>query len=194
MTATGILIGNTTCPVSADNVAFVDDNQVMNQRFGVFLSNAECVKVSDNHIHDNNSQFGDAHGIDILNSRNNLVTKNIIERNGANRLGGVSDSGIQLLNGSSGDTSGNHVQNNFVSDNCGDGIAAVFGAHDNEVLKNSARFNGENTVGGQCLAVGTGTFFDLAERNAGSGNVWNKNNQCRTSSATIPQNVCSPVE
>jgi parallel beta-helix repeat protein len=197
LTATGIIIADTACPVPADNVALVDGNEVMNQRFGVFLTSAECVKISDNHIHDNNSQFGDAHGIDIVDSRNNVVMKNIIESNGANRLqvAGVSDSGIQLVNGvPSGDTSGNHIQNNFVSNNCGDGIAAMIGAHDNTVLKNSARFNGDSTFGGQCLGPPLGTFFDLAERNAGPGNVWNPNNQCRTSSATIPAGVCSPVE
>jgi hypothetical protein len=39
-----------------------------------------------------------------------------------------------------------------------------------------------------------GTFFDLAERAAGAGNVWNPNNQCRTNSATIPGGVCGPLE
>ena len=194
LTATGIFIGQTTCPSSGNAVAVVDGNEVMNQRFGVFLTTAECVKVSDNHIHDNNSQFGDAHGVDITNSRNNVVMKNIIERNGANRLSGVSDSGIQLLNGATGDTFNNQIHNNFVSDNCGDGIAVEIDAHDNTISKNAARFNSTSTYGGQCLAVADGTFFDLAERTPGSGNVWHPNNQCRTNSASIPPGVCGPME
>jgi len=194
--ANGIQIVNTTCPSPAENVAIIDGNEVLNQRFGVILQNAECVKISDNYVHDNNSRFGDAHGVDLIDSRNNLVMKNIIERNGANRIiGDVSDSGIQLVNGSpSGDTSGNQIHGNSVSDNCGDGIAAVVGANNNSVIKNVARFNSDSTLGGQCLPASPGQFFDLAERGAGAGNVWNPNNQCRTSSATIPVGVCGPAE
>jgi len=195
--ANGIQVVNTVCPPSMDNIAIVDGNEVMNQRFGIMLTSAECVKISDNYIHDNNSQFGDAHGIDLINSRNNLVMKNLIERNGANRIvmADISDSGIQLVNGvPGGDTSGNLIHGNSVGNNCGDGIAAVVGANNNTVIKNEARFNGDSTLGGQCLAVAPGTFFDLAERSAGPGNAWNPNNQCRTQSATIPAGVCGPGE
>lgn len=194
LAANGIMIVATACGNGNANVVLLDGNVVNNQRNGIALSNAECVKISDNHLHDNNSQFGDAHGLNIANSRLNTATKNIIERNGANRLGGVSDSGIQLLNGATGDTFGNEIVDNFVSDNCGDGIAAVVGAHDNTVKKNSARFNSTSTAGGQCLLVPVGVFFDLAERSAGPGNVWHPNNQCRTNSATIPPGVCNPSE
>jgi len=123
--------------------------------------------------------------------------KNVVVRNGASRfpLNAVPDSGIQLLNGSpSGDTSGNQIHSNAVNDNCGDGIAAVLGANNNTIIKNTARFNGDSTLSGQCLSVAAGTFFDLAERSAGAGNAWNPNNLCRTQNGTIPAGVCNPGE
>ncbi|MBM3737214.1 MAG: hypothetical protein FJW39_15645 [Acidobacteria bacterium] len=191
----GILVASVSCVVPGDFLVHVTGNDVSNQSIGIFLDNAECVRVFDNHVHDNNSRFGDAHGIDLLNSRNNFIHKNMLDRNGAGRIGGVSDSGIQLLNGAlAGNTSNNIVQQNIVSDNCGDGINATIGANNNTIVNNTARFNGQAAFGGQCLVPPAGTFFDLVERMGGPGNVWNPNNKCRTSGPTIPVGVCGPAE
>lgn len=191
----GVLLLNVKCaPGSVAPVAVVKNSDISDQSVGVFLQNAECVQVSSNYLHDNNGLSGDAHGIDLLNSRNNTIVRNTIERNGTNRSGATGDAGIQLYNGVNGDTSNNSIVANIVNNNCGDGIVAATGANNNTIERNSVRFNGTSALNGQCLAQLAPTFFDLAERTAGPGNAWNPNNRCRTNSPTIPAGVCGPLE
>jgi parallel beta-helix repeat protein len=184
----GVVIVNTACAHPHDTAAEIHDNEISNHLHGIQLSNAFCVSVVGNYIHDNNGMFGDAHGIDVIASGNNAIHNNLIERNGTNKN---IDSGISLLNA---DAANNTIEQNDVSNNCGDGIAARNGAHDNEITKNVARFNGTNTLDGQCVAPIGPIFFDLADRLAGPGNVWDPNNQCLTQSVGIPPGVCNPGE
>ena len=87
-------------------------------------------------------------------------------------------------------TSGNQVFSNYVTNNCGDGITLNNGAHHNTVSANVALNNSTSTLGGRCAFAPANTFFDVSDRNEGTGNVWNQNNTCKTQSAGIPAGVC----
>jgi parallel beta-helix repeat protein len=188
----GILIGKTSCAAASGNsaAATVTNSEISNHSQGIQLSDAECVKVDSNVIHDNNS-LGDSHGIDLIGSANNTISGNNLYANGGNNSLGNPDSGITMLLAGS---TGNTVTNNTVLNNCGNGIVAFNGAGGNTISANTVRFNASSLTP-QCRAVpAVSPFLDLAEINAGAGNVWNANNLCRTQSAGIPAGVCNPGE
>jgi hypothetical protein len=191
MNAVGVVVGQTKCspptlaPVWSATVEF---NDISNHMMGVQLTNTSCVLVSGNTIHDNAGSYGDSHGIDVIGSSYNTISTNTVTRNGANLgiIGGV-DGGIMLLNSA---TTGNQVVNNNVSGNCGDGITTRNGAQDNNIVLNVAVNNSVSTLGARYAFAPIGTFFDVAERNQGPGNIWNANNTCKSQSAGIPGGVC----
>jgi nitrous oxidase accessory protein NosD len=187
----GVLIDQTSCVVATLAPSFagvVEFNDISNQTMGVQLSGASCVLVTGNNIHDNAGAQGDSHGIDLIASGNNVISTNIVTRNGANLgVNGGVDGGIMLLNSTSAQ---NHVWFNYVTNNCGDGITIRNSAHDNNVEGNTALNNSTSTLGGRCVKVQPGTFFDVADRNEGAGNVWNPNNTCKTQGPGIPNGVC----
>jgi hypothetical protein len=183
----GILIANTTCTISAlapAPSALVQFNDVSNQTMGVQLSSAQCTQVTGNFLHDNQSFNGDAHGVDVINSPYNTINANIITRNGVNT--GI-DGGITLVDSAA---SNNQILQNFVFQNCGNGITVFNGGHNNVIASNVALDNSTNTLNGRCATVPVGKFYDLAAVNEGAGNVWNPNNTCKTSSPGVPAGVC----
>lgn len=192
--ATGIEVTGTFCPTPPDTIINIHDNDVSNHREGIELEQACCVNVGFNHVHDNNSDPVECHGILAANSCNNNFNNNLVERNGEN-LG--RDGGLTIRGGGS---ANNTVTHNDVSTNCGDGISVRFGANSNQVVNNEARNNSTSTLGGQCFAVPPGVFFDLAAVNDGAGNMWNRNNKCLTegnvgiNASPIPAGVCNPGE
>jgi hypothetical protein len=188
----GVVIADTQCAgpatVAPGWASVVNFNDISEQEMGVQLAGASCVLVTGNNIHDNAGVTGDSHGIDVIASSENTIMANAILRNGANlgENGGI-DGGIKLLNAGS---FANQVLYNYVVDNCGDGITAQNGAHDNNITLNVALNNSTSTNGGKCVAVPVGTFFDVSDRNEGTGNIWNTNNTCKTKNAGIPAGVC----
>ncbi|MCX6606777.1 MAG: right-handed parallel beta-helix repeat-containing protein [Acidobacteria bacterium] len=194
----GILLVGISCPVATRVSASVTHNTVENQSVGIMLDSASCTTIFSNTVQDNNGRFGDSHGIKLVNSSRNLISLNSLTRNGANRQGGVPDSGINILAGAGDRFSKSGFPRRFcgnkVTSNCGDGIANANGASNNIFELNVARYNGLSQTSQQCMAAAPGVFFDLAERNSGFGNNWNPNNTCRTNSVTIPNGVCNPFE
>lgn len=192
--ATGILVTGIVCPTPLDTIVNIHGNDVSNHLEGIELVGACCVNVGHNHVHDNNSDPVECHGIKGVNACNNNFNNNLVERNGEN-LG--RDGGLTLTGAGS---FGNTVTHNDVSTNCGDGLSARSGAHDNQTVNNEARNNGTSNLGGQCFAPPPpGSFFDLAAVFDGTGNKWNNNNQCLTegsigSPSPIPASVCNPGE
>jgi hypothetical protein len=189
----GIAVGSASCffafaPVPS---AVLKSNDVSNHNMGIQLSQSNCAAVLGNSVHDNNGP-ADSHGIDVLNTADSTINRNLVHANGGNSSVGNPDSGITLLGTGS---SGNTVVNNTVLNNCGNGIVTFNGAQDNNIVHNVARFNATSLFP-QCrpASVDLPKFFDLAEFNEGPGNNWNPNNKCRTQSAGIPAGVCNPGE
>jgi len=183
----GVLVNATQCQFSffaPSNAVNVEFNDISQQTQGVQLDNAQCVLVAGNYIHDN-AGFSDTHGIDLISSSNNIIITNQVLRNGLNAS--HPGNGIQVFNASNGGNSGfNDLQFNFVTDNCGDGIALLNGAHNNNVATNFALNNATNP---KCGEVGFG-FWDLDGATQGAGNIWNPNNVCKTQGPGVPAGVC----
>ena len=186
----GVLIRSTTCSINSFAVgwsAIVELNDISQQTQGVQLDLANCVLVAGNQIHDNRGAFGDTHAIDLISSSFNVISTNFAARNGRN-VG--NDNGIQAFNASNGGAStSNQIVFNYVIQNCGDGIALRNGASFNNVAANTVLNNGNSVQGGLCV-LPSSPFYDLADRNEGSGNIWNPNNACITQSPGIPAGVC----
>jgi hypothetical protein len=187
----GVVIAQTKCSIGILALGYsatVEYNDVSNVTQGVQVSSASCVLVSANYLHDTSGAYGDTHGIDVIAAGNNTISSNIVMRNGNNQglTGGV-DGGIMLLNSGS---NGNLVFQNYVADNCGDGITARNGAQNNNIFLNFSYNNSVSTQGGKCVFAPIGSFFDVSDRAEGPGNTWNKNNSCKSQSAGIPAGVC----
>jgi hypothetical protein len=189
----GIAIGNAGCFFALAPIpsAVLRSNDVSNHNMGIQLSQTGCAVVLENTVHDNNGP-ADSHGIDVIDTSNSTINRNMVHANGGNSSVGNPDSGITLLGSTS---SGNTVVNNTVLNNCGNGIVAFNSAQNNNIVHNVARFNATSLLP-QCrpASVDLVKFFDLAEFNQGPGNTWNPNNKCRTQSPGIPVGVCNPGE
>src|SRR5206468_1976605 len=118
----GILIGNTIC---AGGDSQVKNNEISNVAMGIQLSDAQCVKVMDNDIHNNASVTNNTPGILLLSSSNNTIKKNFVHANGSNFAPNASNpaGAVQMMNGAV----GNDIVNNTVVNNCTNGISAFDG-------------------------------------------------------------------
>ncbi len=182
--ATGIMVTGTVCPDPPDTIVVLLDNDVSNHLEGIKLVGASCVNVRRNVVHDNDSDPFECHGILLINSGTNNIGKNLVFANGENLF---RDGGLTLTGGG---TTGNTVERNDASNNCGDGISARFLATGNKIVNNVAR--GNPTTLPKC-GLPPGFFADLAEIAAGP-NKWNKNNRCNTQAGIVPAGVCKPGE
>ncbi len=126
--STGIEVMGTICPVPADTIVNIKGNVVSNHREGIELSDAQCVNVHRNVVHDNNADPVECHGIVLHDSSFNNIGHNDIFSNGEN-LG--TDGGLTLKSSSS-----NTIQSNKVFGNFGSGISLRFGSAANEVTDN----------------------------------------------------------
>ncbi len=198
----GIAIGDVHCALSFFAPSFsavIQYNDISNQTTGITIDAVNCAVFSSNYVHDNSSGTADSHGVVLFNSSYNFVTGNIVVRNGTNQNAvGYPDSGIAVhvdtLGVNPGST-GNQIAGNDVSNNCGDGIELGNGSKPGgnlvaatNVSTNFVMNNSTSTLAGQCRAVVAGTFFDMANRNAGA-NTWNTNNACKTKLG-VPAGVC----
>jgi large repetitive protein len=187
----GVVVGQTNCNIgilSLGPSALVELNDISQQTQGVQLSQANCVTVTANNIHDNRGGYGDDHGIDLISSSFNTISANLVTHTGLN-FGTAS--GIQAFTAVNGPTStGNQIQLNYVIQNCGDGITLGNGASLTTVAGNTSLNNGNSTQNNVCILPAVGTFFDLADRNEGPGDTWNANNTCQTSNPGVPAGVC----
>jgi parallel beta-helix repeat protein len=139
----------------------IHGNTVENQTEGIELVNVTAVgavsgNVGFNTLRRNNSDPNQCSGVFAFNTSGLNFNNNVVTLNGESL--GI-DSGI-ILQGSS--TGGNTVVHNQVNNNFGDGISLRFGAHDNQIVNNSAV--------GNPSSPGTIPFFDLAQRFAGANN------------------------
>jgi parallel beta-helix repeat protein len=190
----GILIRGSNCPNEDGNIHLGtgenSGNDLSNANQGIAI-NGSCVHVVHNRIHHNNSNFSvPSNGILLNNASENVVRGNEVFMNGDpidvadEVLGG--DGGITMRNLSR----FNHITNNVVSENFGDGISVRSGSEDNKIDNNSMFFNGLNSPG---------VFFDAAGKGAPGGppgssplNQWNENNQCLTQNEEVPPGTCEP--
>lgn len=186
--AEGILVEFTVCPNPRSTIVNIHGNNVSNQREGIMLENANCVNVGFNSVHDDNSDPVECHGILANGSGSNNFNNNTVTRNGENL---ATDGGLTLEGPGS---ANNTITHNNVSGNCGDGISARFGATNNNTTNNLAEDNSTSSLSGRCFDPVPGFFADLAARSDGSGNVWNKNNECETQLGNIPAGVCRPSQ
>jgi hypothetical protein len=191
----GILVRGTSLSSAIDIFA----NSVDNHTAGIKLENAKGVEIRSNFAHDNNGGVGsmpnaltgEAHGIHVLDSTNNVIHNNLVIDNGVNI---TDDSGI-ILDGAS---FNNRVNSNNVSFTNGDGISVRGGAANNVIDANQVLYNTST----ETIPDPSRTFFDLAIRTGGGANTFNANNRCETESAddpntgtkAVPANVCNSGE
>ncbi len=191
----GILIRGSNCPDQDGNIHIGtgenSGNDLSNANQGIAI-NGNCVHVVHNRVHDNNSTSSvPSNGILLNNADNNVIRGNEVFNNGDPTPGDNTeqDGGITLRN----ESRFNHVTNNVVNENFGDGISVRSGSEDNKMDNNTMLFNGAE-------ASGT-VFFDAAGRQAPGGppgsaplNEWNQNNVCVTQNAEVPPGVCGTAE
>jgi hypothetical protein len=200
-TAIGIFIRSVACPDSPFApfiTGAIYSNQVANQVTGILLVNSSCLQLFGNQASNNNGGNGGGHGIAVAGGGRNWIYRNTVTNNGLNRN---FDSGIDLThsfeNSVLEEANQNVVLSNQVSNNCGDGVAVGSSinnaANNNNILMNTAKFNGEGSHDGLCDLTRINPFHDLAQY-SGSGNAWNPNNVCHTQTANIPAGVCNPNE
>ncbi len=188
--ATGILIQNTACPTTV-----IDGNTVLNHQTGVKLETAQCVKLAHNTMQYNSSITGESHGIHAVNSGDLTITVNQVKENGLNihtyAGGGLFDGGI-TVEGTLAGVAGSRITQNYVAQNCGDGISTRNAAADNTIANNEARYNNPDMDASRCYGHEQGVVFDLADRNTAPGaNKFAKTNDCRTAGPGIPAGVCA---
>lgn len=181
----GVLIRGSTC--SGDTQIHIgtgqfSGNEMMNHNQGIAI-NGSCVSVIHNIVHDNDSNGSvPSNGILLNQATNNVVRGNEVFSNGDEVDNTNQDGGITLRNLSR----NNHIVNNEVLSNFGDGISVRTGSELNLIDNNIMLFNG---------GVLTGTvYFDAAGRGAGPANKWNQNNQCVTQNPEVPPGVCGADE
>jgi hypothetical protein len=188
----GVLVSNTLCTVGTVALpsVTVDSNDISNHLQGIQVQNGGCAVVTGNTVHDNDGPQS-SYGIALVNATHSSVLNNFVYANGSNNLLLPPDAGIAM---SGLGTQYNSVSNNTVIANCGDGIASIAGASNNNVALNVARFN-PLPIAGQCRPTSTDfKGYDLATTNSQPNN-WNPNNLCRTQTAVdIPAGVCNPGE
>lgn len=193
----GVLIRGATC--GGLNIHIGGGNSMGNDISGAnqgVAINGDCVEVVQNRIHNNNSHVAvrnafptvpPSNGILINNGSFNDVRGNDVFNNGDNDE--TIDSGIRVrVNSSS-----NHIRNNMVLDNLGDGILMESGSNSNKI--------DNNTMVGNGAALSGTVFFDAAGREAPGGppgseplNEWNQNNMCVTQNAEVPPGTCGADE
>ena len=164
-------------------------NDLSNHNQGIAI-NGSCVSVVQNRTHDNNSNGSvPSNGILINGGSNNVVRGNEVYNNGDRVDSTEQDGGVTLRNRAN----QNHVLNNKVTENFGDGISVRSGSFDNKMDDNTMLFNGGPLSGS--------LFYDAAGRGAPGGrpgseplNEWNQNNRCLTQNEEVPPGTCSPDE
>ena len=186
----GIIVRGSTC--SGDKQHHLGtgqkpSNDISNHNQGIAI-NGSCVSVVQNRVHHNNSNGAvPSNGILINGGSRNVVRGNEVFENGDAVDSTEQDGGITLRNRAQ----ENHVTNNDVTDNFGDGISVRTGSVNNKVDNNLSLFNG---------GAGAGTlFYDAAGRGAPGGppgseplNEWNQNNRCLTQNEEVPPGTCEP--
>ena len=161
-------------------------NDVSNHNQGIALHDADCVTVVHNRSHANNSTLAfrpgivfdpPSNGILLTDSSRNVLRGNEVFLNGDGDPEFGGDAGIGLRVEEPGDaTAENHITNNLVNENMGDGISVRSGSADNKIDNNTMLRNGRPLSGT--------VFYDAAGRGAQGGrpgssplNEWNKNNR-----------------
>ena len=162
-------------------------NDLSHANQGVAI-NGSCVSVVHNRVHHNNSNGSvPSNGILINAGSSNVVRGNEVFENGDAVDSTEQDGGITLRNRAN----GNHVTNNEVTENFGDGISVRTESFNNKIDNNLMLLNG---------GAGAGTlFYDAAGRDAPGGppgseplNEWNQNNRCLTQNEEVPPGTCEP--
>ncbi len=191
----GILIRGTSCPGGEGNIHLgtgeQSGNDLSNANQGIAI-NGSCVHVVHNVVHHNNSTHSvPSNGILLNNASGNVVRGNQVFMNGDQPETDLekSDGGITLRNNSR----DNHITNNIVNDNLGDGISVRLGSERNKIDNNTMLRNGAHTSGT--------LYYDAAGRQAPGGppgseplNEWNQNNVCVTQNEEVPPGTCGPEE
>jgi hypothetical protein len=183
ISSTQCSIGSFFLPTSESSAEF---NDISQYNVGFQLLASSCVRVAGNIIHDNSGPKSTA--LWVYDTSNSTITTNQVYNNMLNT--GYVTAGIFVygLNspGSPPDNF-NQIQNNYVFQNCGDGIALSTNANMNNVSGNVALNNG---LSSKCpLANFTGHDFDGVSE--GVGNVWSTNNTCHTEGPGVPAGVCN---
>lgn len=156
-------------------------NEIMHHNQGIAI-NGSCVSVVHNIVHDNDSNGSvPSNGILLNQATNNVVRGNEVFNNGDEVDNLQEDGGITIRNNSR----NNHITNNEVLSNFGDGISVRQASFDNRIDNNIMLFNGGALAGT--------LYYDAAGRASGP-NQWNQNNQCVTQNAEVPPGVCGAEE
>ncbi|MBW3613695.1 MAG: right-handed parallel beta-helix repeat-containing protein [Actinobacteria bacterium] len=157
-------------------------NEMMNHNQGIAI-NGSCVSILHNKVHDNDSNGSvPSNGILLNQSSNVVVRENEVVNNGDEVDDFFQDGGITLRNQSR----NNHIVNNVVNSNYGDGISVRLGSEANLIDNNTMLFNG---------GIYSGIlYYDAAGRGSGPGNKWNQNNVCVTQNEEVPPGVCGTTE
>lgn len=195
----GILIRGSNCSETNPELGNIhigtgqsSGNDLSNANQGIAI-NGSCVHVVHNRVHDNNSNTSvPSNGVLINGGNANVVRGNEVFKNGDPFPfdDTAQDGGITMRNRAS----GNHITNNIVNGNFGDGISVRQFSFDNKMDNNTMLGNGVE-------ASGT-VFYDAAGRLApgeptGSllvANTWNLNNVCVTQNQEVPPGVCGTTE
>lgn len=194
----GILIRQSSCSETNPELGNIhigtgqsSGNDLSNANQGIAI-NGSCVHVVHNRVHDNNSNTSvPSNGILINGGSGNVVRGNEVFKNGDPFPfdDTAQDGGITLRNRAN----QNHIENNVVNENFGDGISVRTESFDNKMDNNTMLGNG---------ALGGGTvFYDAAGRDAPGGppgssplNEWNQNNVCVTQNEEVPPGTCGTGE
>lgn len=192
----GVIVRGGTCGGQGIHIGGGNSqgNDISGNNQGVAI-NGDCVEVKQNRVHNNNSHVAlrqlfpfvpPSNGILINNGSFNDVNGNEVFNNGDNDE--TIDSGIRVRQNSS----RNHIRNNVVNDNLGDGILMESGSNSNKIDNNTMLRNGAPFSGI--------LFFDAAGRGAPGGppgssplNEWNQNNTCITQNEEVPPGTCGDV-
>jgi Right handed beta helix region len=193
----GILIRQSSCSETNPEMGNIhigtgesSGNDLSNANQGIAI-NGNCVHVVHNRVHDNNSNTSvPSNGILINGGSENVVRGNEVFKNGDPADDTEQDGGITMRNRAS----RNHITNNVVNDNVGDGISVRSFSFDNKMDNNTMLRNGAELSGT--------VFYDAAGRLApgeptGSlllANTWNQNNVCVTQNQEVPPGVCGTLE
>lgn len=191
----GILIRGAQCTGGVSNIHLgtgqSKGNDLSHANQGIAI-NGSCVSVVHNRVHNNNSTDSvPSNGILINGGSNNVVRANEVFANGdpPERDNLKQDGGITMRNRAN----NNHITNNIVNDNLGDGISVRTESFSNKMDNNTMLRNGAETSGT--------LYYDAAGRDAPGGypgdsplNEWNPNNVCITQNAEVPPGICGATE
>lgn len=181
----GVLIRGSTCAGDTQihiGTGQFSGNEMMNHNQGIAI-NGSCVSVIHNIVHDNDSNGSvPSNGILLNQASNNVVRGNEVFNNGDEVDPINQDGGITMRNNSR----NNHIVNNEVLSNFGDGISVRLGSEANFIDNNIMLLNG-----GALAGI---VYYDAAGRGSGPLNKWNQNNQCVTQNPEVPPGVCGADE